>query len=68
MKTLTCLSAWLGLLPRPLDQALRLPLQKNKSLVISRKWGNVTDTIIGSLSNDDGDVNENNKKALGLDW
>ena len=29
MKTLTCLSAWLGLLPLPLDQALRLPLQKN---------------------------------------
>ena len=24
--------------------------------------------IIGSLSNDDGDVNENGKKAIGLDW
>ena len=23
---------------------------------------------IGSLSNDDGDVNENGKKAIGLDW
>ena len=22
----------------------------------------------GSLSNDDGDVNENSKKAIGLDW
>ena len=30
MKTLTCLSAWLGLLPLPLDQALRAPLQKSK--------------------------------------
>ena len=67
MKTLTCLSAWLDLLPLPLDQVLRVPLQKNKSLVITRKWGNVTDTIIGSFSNDDGDVNENGKKAIGLD-
>ena len=24
--------------------------------------------IIGSLSNDDDDVNENGKKAIGLDW
>ena len=24
--------------------------------------------LIGSLSNDDGDVNENGKKAIGLDW
>ena len=24
--------------------------------------------ILGSLSNDDGDVNENGKKAIGLDW
>ena len=24
--------------------------------------------LIGSLSNDDGDVNENVKKAVGLDW
>ena len=31
MKTLTCLSAWLGLLPLPLDQALRAPLKNNKS-------------------------------------
>ena len=23
---------------------------------------------LGSLSNDDGDVNENGKKAIGLDW
>ena len=45
MKTLTCLSAWLGLLPLPLDQALRAPLQKNKSRVISRKWGNVIKTF-----------------------
>ena len=67
MNTLTCLSAWLDLLPLPLDQVLRVPLQKNKSLVITRKWGNVTDTIIGSFSNDDGDVNENGKKAIGLD-
>ena len=52
MKTLTCLSAWLGLLPFPLDQALRLPLQKNKSRVVSRKWGNVTYTILGNLSKD----------------
>ena len=45
MKTLTCLSAWLGLLPLPLDQALRAPLQKYKSRVISRKWGNVIKTV-----------------------
>ena len=45
MKTLTCLSAWLGLLPLPLDQALRAPLQKYKSRVISRKWGNVIKTF-----------------------
>ena len=31
MKTLTCLSALLGLLPLPLDQALRAPLQENKA-------------------------------------
>ena len=24
--------------------------------------------MLGSLSNDDGDVNENGKKAIGLDW
>ena len=24
--------------------------------------------VIGSLSNDDGDVNKNGKKAIGLDW
>ena len=24
--------------------------------------------ILGSLSNDDGDVNKNGKKAIGLDW
>ena len=24
--------------------------------------------VLGSLSNDDGDVNENGKKAIGLDW
>ena len=52
MKTLNCRSAWLGLLPLPLDQALRIPLQKNKSLIISRKWRNVTDTILRSLSKD----------------
>ena len=37
--------AWLGLLPLPLDQALRAPLQKYKSRVISRKWGNVIKTF-----------------------
>ena len=37
--------AWLGLLPLPLDQALRAPLQKYKSRVISRKWGNVIKTV-----------------------
>ena len=25
-------------------------------------------TLIGSLSNDDGDGNENGEKAIGLDW
>ena len=45
MKTLTCLSALLGLLPLPLDQALRAPLQKYKSRVISRKWCNVIKTV-----------------------
>ena len=45
MKTLTCLSALLGLLPLPLDQELRAPLQKYKSRVISRKWGNVIKTV-----------------------
>ena len=24
--------------------------------------------LLGSLSNNDGDVNENGKKAIGLDW
>ena len=24
--------------------------------------------IVGSLNNDDGDANENGKKAMGLDW
>ena len=28
----------------------------------------VTRRILGSLSNDDGDVNKNSKKAIGLDW
>ena len=28
----------------------------------------VPQDIIGSLSNDDGDVNENGKRAIGLDW
>ena len=28
----------------------------------------VPQQIIGSLSNDDGDVNENGKKAIGFDW
>ena len=42
---LTCLWAWLGLLPLPLDQALRAPLQKNKSRIIPRKWGNVIKTV-----------------------
>ena len=28
----------------------------------------VPQDIIGNLSNDDGDVNENGKKAIGLDW
>ena len=37
--------AWLSLLPLPLDQALRAPLQKYKSRVISRKWGNVIKTV-----------------------
>ena len=37
--------AWLGLLPLPLDQALRAPLQKYKSRVISRKWGNIIKTV-----------------------
>ena len=45
MKTLTGLWAWLGLLPLPLDQELRAPLQKYKSRVISRKWGNVIKTV-----------------------
>ena len=45
MKILTCLSAWLDLLQLPLDQALCAPLQKYKSRVISRKWGNVIKTV-----------------------
>ena len=28
----------------------------------------VLSRILDSLSNDDGDVNENGKKAIGLDW
>ena len=28
----------------------------------------VPQEIIGNLSNDDGDVNENGIKAIGLDW
>ena len=32
-------------------------------------WDHHTeDTLLGSISNDDGDVNENGKKAIGLDW
>ena len=30
--------------------------------------GGVIRRILGSLSNDDGDVNKNGKKAIGLDW
>ena len=30
--------------------------------------GGALSTRLGSLSNDDGDVNENGKKAIGLDW
>ena len=30
--------------------------------------GSALSTRFGSLSNDDGDVNENDKTAIGLDW
>ena len=32
------------------------------------KPSKILDLSLGSLSNDDGDGNENGKKAIGLDW
>ena len=37
-----------------------------RSFCRPRRW--ILKSLIGSLSNDDGDVNENGKKAIGLVW